>query len=220
MPDIRGAIEAAQRIYEQLGMWSSIDRALAAVSNGLPGSGRAEVFAKTKAINSFYDTNVWAIYRVSDHLSEILSSEPKLDPELVERLATVRDSSTKAGFRYYHSFASKYAHFFLSPDVFPIFDAMAEKVLRQILGSKLRLGEHEGKYLRFVDRMNSAFGGLLGEYNWGQIDRFLWLVGQLQALHSNLDNVNKELKDFAERGDLTAELREALTLLEVYSDGN
>lgn len=177
MSDTREAIEAAQRIYGRLGMWSAIDRALAAMSNALQGNDRAEVFAKTKAINSFYDTNVWAIYRVSNHISGVLSGEPTLDPELVETLATVPDPSTQTGYRYYHSFASKYAHFFLSPDVFPIYDSMAEKALRQILRSQLRLGEHKGKYLRFVICMQTAFGGLIGEYNWSQIDRFLWLVG-------------------------------------------
>ncbi len=220
MADIRKEIESAQRIYDQLGMWSAIDRALVAVSIALPGSHRAEVFAKTKAINSFYDTNVWAIYRVSDHISEVLSGSPTIDPELVETLAAVHDPSTKADYRYYHSFASKYAHFFLSPDVFPIYDSMAEKALRQILGTQLRLGEHEGKYRRFVTHMQNTFRELKDEYNWSQIDRFLWLVGQLQVLHSNPDAGNKELKGFVERNDLSDELREDLALLGSYINGD
>ena len=162
-------IAAANRIYEQLPQWCLADRALAELADALPGFQDAPCLAKAATLNALYSTRVFALTAVASHASRILTKRDleHAGPELVEELAHVQDPP-----RRLRSFASKFCHFFVASERFPIFDKYADEITSLHLG-KSRLGDKEHSYASFVDNFRllkslSGFGGPNRE-----LDRYL-----------------------------------------------
>jgi hypothetical protein len=110
---------------------------------------------------------------------DVLSQEPGLpDIEVVERIAWMPDAGTNG--IHFRSFASKYCHFFISADRFPILDDFAGDALTYHLGRRGRshYRRQPFSYLTYVadvDRVRAAAGL---NCSYVEADRYLWLLGQ------------------------------------------
>lgn len=118
-------VSAATRIHGRLPSWKATDDALDGLARSMPGFSFGECLVKATAINQLYGTNVYALGRMAEHVAQVLAEGQSDD--LVERLATL---NTNGKPRRHLSFASKFAHFYIDKDRFPIFDRYAIERLR------------------------------------------------------------------------------------------
>ena len=133
---VEAQIAAAGSLHSTLAQWQVTDNALGRLRDEMPGFGPEEALLKVVAINALYGTNVFALVRAARHVEAVLATIElsKGGPELVESLANIPTTSG-AKPRRYVSFASKVAHFFISPEGFPIYDSYAERMLLLHMGS-------------------------------------------------------------------------------------
>jgi hypothetical protein len=137
--------------------------------------------------------------RMAEHVREVLSrfELPTAGPELVEELAELPGPGSKGKLRHFHSFASKFAHFFIGAERFPILDGYAERMVRLHLGRRNVHHDTVYRYVAFV-RNFEALQRLAG---WSgttrALDQYLWLAGRYGAWRRNPDvAINGELKRF------------------------
>jgi hypothetical protein len=188
-------VDAATKLYESAFFrgWHLSNAALKKLSNDLRNDwSEVSCLLKVVAVNELYGTNVYTVIPTALHISQIMS-RTAWDVSLVERIADQPHTRKNCV-----SFASKFCHFFIDQDRFPIFDDRACKALRHFLGTKYR-ERRTGRYEAFVSNLNM----LLGECdsvtaNSRDFDRFLWIVGSwihFQKSHQ----VNGELKYLFEK---------------------
>src|SRR6266478_4868748 len=124
-------IEAANELHKQLSGWQTTDGALHALHIRFPGFDDEAALLKVAAVNQLYGTNVFAVGRMAEHIRvDVMSKEGKIaDVDFVEELATLPEM------KYKHiSFASKFAHFFVNAQRFPIYDSVAISMIEFHLG--------------------------------------------------------------------------------------
>lgn len=173
-------IEAAGRLYEQLARWRASDEALLALAGRFPGFDAPGALLKVVAVGALYGSAAVNASRLAGHVQTVLAKADAASsgPELVERLAAVPPAPGQHRARLYLSFASKFAHFFISPDRFPIMDTHAVRMVRFHLGRRNRVSDDAHKYVEFVTnfRRLRAMAGLKGPRR--ELDRYLWLAGR------------------------------------------
>lgn len=180
-------IEAAGRIRAHLHQWVLSDEALETLSQRLPGFEPPAVLLKVVAVNALYGTNVYALVRMADHIGNVLKeTDPaKAGPELVEAIAALPVASAAEKPKRHRSFASKFAHFFIDPERFPIYDRYADAMVRLHLGNAVgRAPEHP--YAAFAAKFRRVMGEVTGW--WGssrELDRYLWVAGLYRELRKN-----------------------------------
>lgn len=186
-------VEAADvAVKQHLPGWQLADATLALLERQLPGHGAEVCLAKATVVNTLYGTNVFAIQRVAQLISPILTDADLANagPQLVDRMACVTPE------RAFVSFASKYAHFFVNRDRFPIYDSYAVKMLALHLGRQ-QIAAGVGAYAGFCERYNmlAAKVGLVS--NFRRLDRYLWLAGIGRELRRNPRAlVNAEVREY------------------------
>jgi len=170
-------LAAAKQIYGRTVEWRRSDRALRVLSRRVHGFSPEATLLKAVAINSLYRTNIYAIVRVAAHVQRTLG-RPDLrsaGPELVERMAAC--PMTDGTVRSLPSFASKFAHFFIAPERFPILDRYAETALRRHLGREA-IKDPLRPYLAFA-RNIECFRKCLGfRVTLADLDHYLFIAGQ------------------------------------------
>lgn len=176
-------IRAACRLHERyLPGWRESDAALERLRELACGADVPTVLLKLAAVDALYGTNVSKLYGLvpaANHIVSVLreprSAPPTLD--LVERIASVPPSRPGRRPPRLYSLASKFAHFFVDAEVFPIFDKYACEMVALHLGVARRRYEGDGTYARFV----GDFKTLKSRAGWDGasrgLDRYLWLAG-------------------------------------------
>jgi hypothetical protein len=173
----REKLAAAGALYARLEGWQTMAALLDELRSAYPSNRDLKaVLLKASVLNQLYATNVFAIYDMARHICEVISTCPALsDRSLVQRIAEV-EFGGKA--RRFVSFASKYAHFFIDPSVFPIVDYYAGWALAIHLGEpKSRADEWRQEYMLFcnqVDRLRERDGITVSPR---ELDQYLWLYG-------------------------------------------
>lgn len=139
-----------------------------------------EIIVKCAALNDFYSTNIKFIYPVAKHIKDLgIDNElTKGNVQLVDKIKTVRIK--EKDYKFY-SFATKYCSHH-KPESFPIYDQFVSKILcyfRDCDGfckfKNYELKEY-AKFKKVVLRFQEYYG--LGQYNFKQIDKYLWLLGK------------------------------------------
>jgi hypothetical protein len=183
-------IEAANRLHGKLTQWQVTDRALHTLQENLPGFDTEATLLKVVAVNQLYGTNVYAVARMALHVTEVMQEASGMeDADLVEELATLTG-------RKHRSFASKFAHFFIDMERFPIFDSYAAKIVAYHLGSHGQVRDSTHLYKAFVKNIHrlKRFAGL--SCTNGELDRYLWLAGLYQAWCRNpASQINAEIAE-------------------------
>jgi hypothetical protein len=173
-------IDAAARLHSRLPYWEATDKALDDLSSRFPEFDLSACLLKTVAINQLYGTNVLAATRMARHVESEMSKAEHAD--LVEDLATVRFGDKV---RRHVSFASKFAHFFVDKETYPIFDSYAADGLRRRLSNAaVRSGEvplyrdYVAAHRALRDLANLPCSGR-------ELDQYLWLSGLYRTWERN-----------------------------------
>lgn len=189
-------VAAAGRLYGRLEQWRGGDAALEALVERFPGFDAAGTLLKVVAVGSLYGSAAVNSARFAKHVRGVLTEEAlaSAGPELVEQLAAVPPAPGEHRARLHLAFASKFAHFFVDPDRFPIMDTHAGRMVKLHLGRRNRVSDESHRYLEFVTnfRRLRAMAGLKGPKR--ELDRYLWLAGRYrQWLKNPSTRVNAEL---------------------------
>jgi hypothetical protein len=203
-------IARAQRLHDHLNQWKTVDNALRTLAVRLPGFDSAAALLKVVAINSLYGTNLYAVVRMGGHIQEIMAETNVSDAKisLVERIADLPPSKPNEQKRHHLSFASKFAHFFINPEKFPILDSYAEKMLRKHLGKSGASPLGQSRYSAYASGLAKLkeLSGWTGTYR--ELDHYLWLAGTYYTWRKNPKaQINSELQQFfANPGDAETDL--------------
>jgi hypothetical protein len=206
-------IEAAKRLHGRLQQWKLTDDALALLSGQFPGFTPREALIKATVINALYGTNVKAIVPVARHVSSVLVKPDSLSrgPELVEILASIPQEAGKK-YPLFRSFASKFAHFFIDTERFPIMDSYSVRMVKLHLGKANYVNDEDHPYLAFVVNYEDLKANIGHKGSNRDLDRYLWLSGEFIAWKKDHDSaINVELRSVFEKPDAeTAAELEAL----------
>lgn len=191
-------VVAANGIYDGLQEWQAIDLAFELLKKRLPEFTFVATLPKVASINAFYGTNLYAQSRMANHIAQLAN---RIDfaasgQELVDLIAVIPPSDKSDKPRRYVSFASKFAHFFISKDRFPIYDNVAEQMLRRHFG-RLSLPS-DTKYQAFVGYINRLRESLPTRFSYVEIDRYLWITGTYFKWKDG-EQINVELARFFAR---------------------
>lgn len=143
-----------------------------------PDNDYESALVKTSALNQLYFTNVMAVFRMGRHIESLAKNGvfEKSDPvEIVGDIATLDGENAK---RRHWVFASKFGHFFIDEDRFPIYDRLAADVLLFHTGERLNIAERHNPYREFYDRFQEVreVSGL-SEESCSDLDSYLWFAG-------------------------------------------
>lgn len=218
VPLTHAQVEAANQLYQRyLVGWQRYDRVLYALREHFPSNKDLEcVLPKAVTLNQLYATNVLAITRMAGHIVDVLGQEPNPpDPCVVEKIAWLQDAGKNG--MHFRSFASKYCHFFISADRFPILDDLAGHALDYHLGRRRRAHVLEGpfSYLTYVADINRLRETAGLDCSYVETDRYLWLCGQWLRLRNGKRAGKSVLINGEVRGLLEAPDARAAELLRV-----
>jgi hypothetical protein len=161
----------------------------------LPGFSFEEILLKANAVNTLYATNVYAIWKAAKHIYNLMSTiDPKnVDIGLVEEMAKVPNINKR-----FTSFASKFAHFFIDEERFPIKDSYAEMVIRYHIGKINWVQCSEKPFFEYVQNFTNLKEGCSYTGSNRKLDRYLWLAGQFREWEKKKENapINLEVKSF------------------------
>jgi len=209
IPLSQSQIEAANKLHEQLQQWQVTDRALYALHTKFPGFAIEATLLKVVAVNQLYGTYVLAVDRMTRQIVDVLSTKDNLDDiSLVEKIAQLERKHT--------SFASKFAHFFIDKERFPIYDSFAEDMIKFHLGRQPCIRPDKHPYRAFVQnlaRLKELAGSQLSCTN-EELDRYLWLAGLYKAYKCRANpKINREVEDLFKSlslGDAPSALLQAM----------
>lgn len=188
-------IKAASLLYKNCLIWQRSEEALDVLEEKLPGYSDLVMLLKVVAVNGLYGTHLLAVSRMADHIKEVLAKNGQLltEPDLVEEIALLPGDNGKAPTRRYHSFASKFAHFFIDSERFPIMDSYAVEMVRYHLGAGNDKRDPERPYKAFVENLSQLKSLARLDVGNRELDRYLWITGGYRTFRKRKP-VNVELE--------------------------
>ncbi len=160
-------IEAAIQLRQTFDPGMIVDSTLYTLREKLPEIDLKATAIKVATLNTLYSTNLYAIWRMAEHIVQVLNSgQVSGGSTLVEAIAQFEG-------RYLKSFASKYVHFFCDPSV-PIYDYYVVRSLGLARQSKRT---QPNSYTEFAGWVMEVAQPHLGPFTLKQIDQYLWLAG-------------------------------------------
>ena len=135
VPLAQEQVDCARGVHLKLKQWRLAESALEKLAEQVPGFTPEACLLKTVTVNEIYGTQLFATARMARHVETIFAdaNTSPVDVDLVERIAKL---PTKLGDkqRLSVSFASKFCHFFVNAERFPIYDDAARDAIRLHLG--------------------------------------------------------------------------------------
>jgi len=197
-PILMTQVEATQRLYSRLNQWGTTDKALALLAERFPGFSPEETLLKVATVNALYGTNVYAIVRMAEHIEAVIRAVGTRvqGTELVECMAALPRTERQQRDRRHYSFASKFAHFFIDPERFPIYDYYAAAMVKYHLGRGGLVHDEGHPYKSFAASF-AKLKGLVGfQLTARQLDGYLWLAGQYREWRTGRAKsaINSELR--------------------------
>lgn len=214
LPLSKVQITAANWLHGRLSQWKKSDDALVMLKRKLPEFDGPTTLLKVAAINTLYGTNVFAVVKMAEHVTSVMANEnlKMVGPEFVDRLAAFRINGKTKMFR---SFASKFAHFFIDAERFPIWDKYSVRMVKRHLGPAPK-SKDKGVYESFAERFNELKDSA-GHTGCGrELDRYLWLAGIRLAMRKGRTDVNVEVREMFE--SLKPQVKRAMERLGCESD--
>lgn len=142
-----------------------------------------DVLLKVTVLNSFYSTNIFAVYKVAKHIVSIKDIDKRLrkgDRSLVDEIKLVDMGDTTKSF---YSFASKYCSHH-EEEHFPIYDSLVCKALMHFQKkdkfSERKFTEKSLKDYKEFFRVLECFRTFykLENVSTKELDWYLWLLGK------------------------------------------
>ena len=194
--NIRAA--AAIRALPTFSSWDEADEGLGALRAHFPdNTNRMHVLLKASAVDKLYSTRAGNILWVTDAvvaaMRELADSQAFRSSEIVRAVDSIsrHKQLLYPGSDRCASFASKYCHFFVDESIFPIYDSYAVVSAKTLLGRKSsRLTPGHTEYGDFCERLNLVrVRDGLENVGVRDLDRFLWLWGQLLTQNKHKERV-------------------------------
>lgn len=179
-------VVAAGKLHDELEQWKAAERALDYLKEAMPSNIQDEqVLLKAAVLNQLYATRVFTLHAMASHIVEVFSSEAMRDEcSLVERIAYLEASG-----REHESFASKYCHFFVDSERFPLFDSYVPAIVRMHLGKgNYRCKTTHKTYRNFYADLMALRGHISFRPNVREMDHYLWLRSQWQTFRKKGDD--------------------------------
>src|SRR5216110_2084664 len=192
-------IHTAHELYEKMEYWKLADKILAKLKENNPSlTDQKLTLVKATLVNSFYSAGCsdienitsWVVNCKPNHpeVYRNIDSNDDVGPiNLVQHIALRGRTGTANQIQGY-VFASKFAHFFIDTDAFPIYDQYARMLVHfhtDDLNKEEQPNRQYGEYGIFhqkffqlkkhLEQRDSAF------YSTKTIDCYLWLAGQYVA---------------------------------------
>lgn len=142
------------------------------------------VIIKCSVLNDFYSTNIFKVFPVAKHITEIDDIDAKLkegDLSLVDEIARVTlGKEDKKKEKYLYSFATKFCSHH-NESAYPIYDSYVDTMLRFFRNQKRIQFQNDdlktyGKFKGALEQFKASFG--LEDYTLKQIDKYLWQAGK------------------------------------------
>lgn len=141
-----------------------------------------DLLIKCSALNDFYSTNIYSVYRVVEHYSkyDLAKRMAEGDLSLVEDLRKVKMDGKEKPWDFY-SFATKFcAHH--NPEAFPIYDSYVDKMLRELRNRDDKIIFRNDDLKDYV-KFRNILCGFRKEYgiedlSFREVDIMLWLGGK------------------------------------------
>jgi hypothetical protein len=196
VPLLPSQLKAAASLRDLMPNWCDTDGALHFLDISLPSFDLHSVLVKTAAINQLYNTRLLDIPAMARQIAGMQIPPPaNTNPvTFVEALAVLPDPPVTGREVKYISFASKFAHFFVKPNLYPICDSYAEYMVKYHLGQSARRNPHETRYAAFVRGIHALQAASGVDATLADLDHYLWLAGQYVKWRSNPQApINKEV---------------------------
>lgn len=209
VPLLASQVEAANSIHSRMQQWAVIDRGLGLLAERFPGFDREETLLKVAAINQLYGTNVFAVVRMAEHVTDLMASRPQNDPRLVEQISFLPMAPGQQSQRRYVSFASKFCHFFVDAERFPIYDSYAANTLGHHLGRRLLVRNADHPYQAYVANFKLLRERARLVCSTRELDIYLWVAGVYRRWRARPDaRINVEASSIFDRpsADVITEL--------------
>lgn len=184
------AILAANRLYEEsLPDWRASDEALDQVGQVLKDDfSEPSCLIKAATVNGLYAAGVRYVHlpSVARALSQVLSPPiSRVAEHIVDLIIDKIYECTMGDNKHlprYRAFASKFAHFFFSPEL-AIWDRFGEAVVRYHRGGEFKIRDLSGGYQDYCKRVGEIRRNAPDpdRFTARELDRYLWLSGQLRA---------------------------------------
>lgn len=179
-PILEPQIRAAGRIHSST-IWATLDRALTELGKRFPAHDRIEdLILKVSAIDYHYSTNLRMVGGAAAYAEQILQSNwlsQSLDEvALVDRAPRAKRPHARTTANLL-SFASKYCHFYVNADVFPIYDSKAVYALNYHLGRART--SYFSSYVEFWTCLKQFRDESGLTCSWKELDEYLWVRGRL-----------------------------------------
>lgn len=175
-PVTQEQIEAANSLHHRLPKWAATDRAFERLGRYFAWDHEGCIL-KTAAINDLYSTRVYAIWRMAEHLMNVMADPPDDPAALVEAIASLPEEDGSVP-RQHWSFASKIGHFFIDGNRFPIYDSFCRDMISWHLGRGGCETNRDNPYRAFITNLECLRQGSALTATLRDLDRYLWLVGQ------------------------------------------
>lgn len=197
IPLKQSQLAAANQLYTKLRGWQQSEAALDSLKDHYPDFGGLATRVKAVAVNAMYGTNVFAIARLSERISRILvpTDLTQVGPNLVERLAILPSQDSRQQTRRFVSFASKFAHFFIDSERFPICDSYAAAMLKFHLRGTTCTQAGTPCYPEFVANFLTLRNTANLACTTRELDRYLWLAGLYRHYLRGNEKINVEVRD-------------------------
>lgn len=191
-------VDAAARAHDKLKMWLRGEATLQLLAARCPEFTHEACLLKAVVVNDIYGTQLFATVRMASYIHSIFENSEfsRVDISLVDRIARL---PPKAGDkpRLAISFASKFCHFFVDVEAFPIYDDAAREALKLHLGSGYTV-EKSKPYESFYKNFRNLHALAKLTATTKELDQYLWLTGMFirwQRERSKTNpRVNAELK--------------------------
>ena len=209
-------VQAARKIFETLEEVLTAERALQRLASTCPGLELEDLLLKVCAVNQLYGTNLYAVVRMARRIQQHWPPTGAWPVELVDTIAELTEADGSPGKRRHLSFASKFAHFFVDPERFPIYDQhVYRRLLHHVLSPHLRW-EVTPRYVDYVAAVSALRDHVGADCKLSDLDAYLWIAGQRMVWDPKPEAASRLNSDIVKCfGKPTEEQRTLLELLDV-----
>jgi hypothetical protein len=160
------------------------ERALHALQGCFPTLDNESTVLKVLALRAVDSGPSLAVTRVAAELQAALANVDlgRAGPELVDRIALLPSAPAHMPLARRLGFASRFAHYFVDLDRFPVLEAWSERALAVHVARGEVPGE--SRYVRFANDF-ARLATQIDLKRRRELARYLWLEGQYHAWHRN-----------------------------------
>ncbi|MCE9594510.1 MAG: hypothetical protein K8S98_09975 [Planctomycetes bacterium] len=180
---------APSAIADALGLWNRSEelvrgeRSLFALQGCFAGFDPSSTLLKLAALTSFDAGRARSLAPLFDHVQSVIErcDMENAGPEFVDALATTPPAPARSEIREL-GFASRFAHYFVDSERFPILDGWSERALAGFVGDATPSGATRyGRFFAEHARLTAACSPVRSS----ELGRCLWLAGQHAAWSRN-----------------------------------